>query len=392
MEGSTITIARWELYAMIAAIVLGPLIVNEAWRAATPSAASAQVVSVVRGIFAPWSRLARPWYRAGGMHVTPLISVGTIVVPALLFGGAVRAAGIHFFALWLAFGVALIASSLRGWDKEFYVGFILPLYVMVIFAAPALVPAGHVASLAALLVAGVAGMLVKIGVCMSIGLHRYAAHAAFKCGPVVRFGLSVLGCLANQGGPIWWASQHRAHHKFCDGERDPHSAEQVGVVKAFVFFDRITNVNEEFAPRHLESLSIRVLDTFAGACVAVEFYLAHRFGGLPALWVAYVSAVLCQTVTLWFNIVNHPPRQPGAPDKCDASDHTNSALVEPPTPVFKFLNLFLWCTDLVGEETHLHHHEHPAASHRPVNKGVDFPYYAIIWPLKKAGLLTRLKD
>ena len=30
MEGSTITIARWELYAMIAAIVLGPLIVNEA--------------------------------------------------------------------------------------------------------------------------------------------------------------------------------------------------------------------------------------------------------------------------------------------------------------------------------------------------------------------------
>ena len=28
MEGSTITIARWELYAMIAAIVLGPLIVN----------------------------------------------------------------------------------------------------------------------------------------------------------------------------------------------------------------------------------------------------------------------------------------------------------------------------------------------------------------------------
>ena len=105
-----------------------------------------------------------------------------------------------------------------------------------------------------------------------------------------------------------------------------------------------------------------------------------------------MSAVLCQTVTLWFNIVNHPPRQPGAPDKCDASDHTNSALVEPPTPVFKFLNLFLWCTDLVGEETHLHHHEHPAASHRPVNKGVDFPYYAIIWPLKKAGLLTRLKD
>ena len=144
MEVSTVASARWELYAMIAAIVLGPLIVNEAWRAATPSAATAQVASVVRGIFAPWSRLARPWYRAGGMHVTPLISVGTIVVPALFFGGAVRAAGIHFFALWLAFGVALIASSMRGWDKEFYVGFILPLYVMVIFASPALLSLIHI--------------------------------------------------------------------------------------------------------------------------------------------------------------------------------------------------------------------------------------------------------
>ena len=270
MEGSTITIARWELYAMIAAIVLGPLIVNEAWRAATPSAASAQVVSVVRGIFAPWSRLARPWYRAGGMHVTPLISVGTIVVPALFFGGAVRAAGIHFFALWLAFGVALIASSLRGWDKECYVGFILPLYVMVIFAAPALVPAGHVASLAALLVAGVAGMLVKIGVCMSIGLHRYAAHAAFKCGPVVRFGLSVLGCLANQGGPIWWASQHRAHHKFCDGPSDPHSVMHMGEIEAFAFFTRQQSVDEEFAPSHIDHFGMRLIDTYAIAFPLLE--------------------------------------------------------------------------------------------------------------------------
>ena len=44
----------------------------------------------------------------------------------------------------------------------------------------------------------------QVGVCMSVCLHRYASHGAFKCGPVTSFAIEWLGCLANQGGPIWW--------------------------------------------------------------------------------------------------------------------------------------------------------------------------------------------
>jgi len=29
---------------------------------------------------------------------------------------------------------------------------------------------------------------------------------------------------AMQKGPLWWAGNHRAHHRYSDTDRDPHSA------------------------------------------------------------------------------------------------------------------------------------------------------------------------
>ena len=51
--------------------------------------------------------------------------------------------------------------------------------------------------------------------------------------------LAVLGCLATQGGPIWWASKHRAHHKFCDKPRDPHCPKLRGMIGAFAWFGKV---------------------------------------------------------------------------------------------------------------------------------------------------------
>ena len=68
----------------------------------------------------------------------------------------------------------------------------------------------------------------KVGL-MSVCLHRYAAHGAFKCGPVTNACLCFFGCLSNQGGPIWWGSKHRCHHSRCDKEDDPHSPAMAGV-------------------------------------------------------------------------------------------------------------------------------------------------------------------
>ena len=54
---------------------------------------------------------------------------------------------------------------------------------------------------------------VKLILGMSVALHRYASHAAFKCGEGLSTIVIILGCLANQGGPLWWAANHRTLRK-----------------------------------------------------------------------------------------------------------------------------------------------------------------------------------
>ena len=60
--------------------------------------------------------------------------------------------------------------------------------------------------------------------------------------------LALLGCLATQGGPVWWASKHRAHHKFCDKPRDPHSAKLRGLIGAFAWFGKARRRPTDPAP------------------------------------------------------------------------------------------------------------------------------------------------
>lgn len=149
--------------------------------------------------------------------------------------------------------------------------------------------------------------IFKVNICMSVCMHRYASHAAFKCGPITQIGLAILGCLANQGGPIWWASQHQCHHKHCDRPGDPHSPIISGTENAFGFFQVHDTVLEEFVPAHMDSPLIRIIDTWAFTFVSLELWLSYIFLGAPGLFVAYTSGWLCQTITLWFNVANHPP-------------------------------------------------------------------------------------
>ena len=107
--------------------------------------------------------------------------------------------------------------------------------------------------------------------------------------------MMIVGCLANQGGPIWWTATHRAHHKFCDTDLDPHSPRVDGVERAFAFFMVKVRVLKEFIPRHLQvSEALWILDTWSFAVHSIEMLLSLYFGGPAALYVAYTSAWTCQ--------------------------------------------------------------------------------------------------
>lgn len=71
----------------------------------------------------------------------------------------------------------------------------------------------------ALLVAGY--FLTTLAI--TVGYHRMLTHRAFKTSRPVKAMLTILACMAAQGPPIYWVSNHRRHHRYVDRDGDPHS-------------------------------------------------------------------------------------------------------------------------------------------------------------------------
>jgi len=58
--------------------------------------------------------------------------------------------------------------------------------------------------------------------------HRYFSHRSFTMRRGVQFMAALLGSTAAQRGPLWWAANHRHHHRHSDTPDDPHSPRQGG--------------------------------------------------------------------------------------------------------------------------------------------------------------------
>jgi len=260
-------------------------------------------------------------------------------------------------------------------------------------------------------------LFFKNGICMSVILHRYCAHAAFKCHWTTSLVLGVVACFGYQGGPIWWASRHRAHHKFCDTtQRDPHSPALIGVVNAFSFFlsgrtpddmRSVQSVDEEFTPSHIDTPAMRVIDSLSFVMPLVEFYAALSWFGPAGLWVSFSSSWVGQVSTLWFNVRNHPiggaeEKRKGPPPEHHSHRRTcitnvNCDAIDAPTtvdtwPLYIFLDFIAsFISPAVGEDDHDHHHSHPALAVRP---GFDAPHYfvsamaavGLVWNVQREGM------
>ncbi len=67
---------------------------------------------------------------------------------------------------------------------------------------------------------------------VTIGYHRLLAHRSFTCSKLVEYFWVAGGYLAWEGSPMWWATLHRAHHRYTDTPLDPH-APRYGIKKAY---------------------------------------------------------------------------------------------------------------------------------------------------------------
>lgn len=331
-----------------------------------------------------------PWWRRGGMGIFEHGAIVTEFVPGLLL---LLSLFFQYASVVLGTPGAVISlpilafmaffEGVRTGDGSIIASILVPLYWLAIVLGLPGVSHPPVTLCLAVLVT-----IVKLGVCMSAVLHRWAAHGAFKCSYPVSVLLSLLGCLATQGGPVWWASKHRAHHKFCDKPRDPHSPKFRGLIGAFAWMGHDhKHIDLEFSPPHLQGRLLMLIDTFSFVPTFIEYVLVYRTFGISGLYVSYASGAFCKMGSLWFNISNHPPGQQADAHGCMSSDDGPSrAKLDAPNVFFAaVMALTAPLTRLIGESTHHHHHDHAHLAHRP--GGVDLPYFLFIRPLEAVGLI-----
>ncbi len=333
----------------------------------------------------------RPWYRSGGMKVN-MVGMGiNIITPLLALAQNLSETNLKSFITVLLFSYTA-SFFLR---KTLYCIVVVPTFMASLLLSASL---ENITQPQVSISLAVALAICKVNICMSVCLHRYAAHSAFKCGYKTNVALSLLGCLANQGGPIWWASQHRCHHKHCDVKRDPHSPILDGTELAFSFFEAHDEVEEEFVPNHLDegSVLMRVIDTWSWVVVFCELCLSYVLLGLDGLFISYTSGWICQTITLWFNVVNHPPDagqkedsdvNGGAAKKipiCKATDGKDTRLDDYYIPFMVLDALVPLFAFFVKEAEHEHHHNHARLAKR---SKFDVAYWGFVWPLEQLGLI-----
>ena len=96
--------------------------------------------------------------------------------------------------------------------------------------ACALVLLVHVVAVVGVICLGVSGTGLALAAALYLvrmfaltaGIHRYFAHRAFETSRAVQLVFAVVATTASQMGVLWWASQHRLHHRHADRPGDPH--------------------------------------------------------------------------------------------------------------------------------------------------------------------------
>jgi stearoyl-CoA desaturase (Delta-9 desaturase) len=80
---------------------------------------------------------------------------------------------------------------------------------------------------------GILSYAIRVWV-ITAGYHRYFSHRSYQTSRIFQFIIGLVGTLAVERGPLWWAAMHRLHHKYADQERDVHSPSQDGLIWAYI--------------------------------------------------------------------------------------------------------------------------------------------------------------
>ncbi|HEY6561377.1 MAG TPA: acyl-CoA desaturase [Polyangiaceae bacterium] len=146
---------------------------------------------------------------------------------------------------------------------------------------------------------------------LTAGYHRYFSHRSFSTSRAFQFVLALMGQTCAQMGALWWAANHRAHHRYSDGVEDVHSPVQRGFWWSQIgwFMDgqhegtdyaRIPDLAKYPELRFLNNRNVGLLPpTIMGV-------ILYAVGGMHAMiWGLFVSTVLLWHGTFTINSLAH---------------------------------------------------------------------------------------
>jgi fatty-acid desaturase len=224
---------------------------------------------------------------------------------------------------------------------------------------------------------------------VTVGYHRILSHRSVSCPKAVEYFWVLAGYLAFEGSPIWWATIHRAHHRYVDTPLDPH-APKYGMFNAqFGWL-----MKEGYAPQvdpsaHSKDLLKDPLYSFLeqggdwhrahwlvfAICILARLVILVLFGWIPALASLLAGFAVLQ-IPLMLNVACHIPRL----------GYKNFATTDDSVNVW-------WVAILaMGEGWHNNHHAFPGSARSGLHWYEFDLSWLIICAMKRIGLVGRIND
>jgi stearoyl-CoA desaturase (Delta-9 desaturase) len=228
-------------------------------------------------------------------------------------------------------------------------------------------------------------MLFACGFSITLGYHRLFSHLAFRANWLVRLFVVVFGAGAFESSVLWWASEHRHHHKHVDHDEDPYSISR-GLFYAHIGWlmfklrpetnlDNVADLKKDplLVWQHRYIHVIAFITAFVFPTV-----IAFGWGGwrsaLGALLLAGVlRVVVLQHCTFCINSLCHYIGAQPYSSRCSARDSWLMAIIT------------------LGEGYHNFHHEFQHDYRNGVKPWHIDPTKWIIWALSKIGLAKQLR-
>jgi stearoyl-CoA desaturase (Delta-9 desaturase) len=144
---------------------------------------------------------------------------------------------------------------------------------------------------------------------ITAGYHRYFSHRAYKTSRVFQFLIALLGTTATQKGVLWWAANHRHHHRYSDQEEDIHSP----TLRGFWWSHMGWILSKKYNETRYESIKdfarfpeLRWLNTYhlvPPVALAVALFFIGGFSML--VWGFFISTTLLWHGTFTINSLSH---------------------------------------------------------------------------------------